>query len=160
MLIDESRGYAALAAFCQSDPDWSGRAGRLREETARLCVTKIRATSTNILRIGQEAGASDIHLGGQPRADLAAPWRILQPIWPDAAKLNSDEPRRLPKISDRMRRRSGSTNAATRISPTRTRPTHFRTSVVRQRSGSTSCFESSTRVRDMDELGLPESLKC
>jgi len=42
------------------------------------------------LAIGQEAGASDIHLG------VTAPpiWRlhgILQPIWPDAARLTSDE---------------------------------------------------------------------
>src|SRR4051794_20158875 len=42
------------------------------------------------LAFGQEAGASDIHLG------VNAPpiWRLhgnLQPVWPDAAKLTSDQ---------------------------------------------------------------------
>src|SRR5450755_378756 len=42
------------------------------------------------LAIGQEAGASDIHLG------VNAPpiWRLqgtLQPIWPDAARLTAEE---------------------------------------------------------------------
>src|SRR6476661_11238953 len=44
----------------------------------------------NYLQIGQKAGASDVHLG------VAAPpiWRVhgtLQPIWPDAPVLTSEQ---------------------------------------------------------------------
>ena len=44
----------------------------------------------NYLEIGQKAGASDVHLG------VAAPpiWRVnrtLQPIWPDAPALTSEQ---------------------------------------------------------------------
>src|SRR5687767_12235377 len=42
------------------------------------------------LAAGQEAGASDIHLG----VNAPPTWRLhgtLQPIWPDVAKLTSDE---------------------------------------------------------------------
>src|ERR1700756_2458881 len=46
------------------------------------------------LAIGQQAGASDIHLG------VNAPpiWRLhgaLQPIWPDAPRLTAEETKRL-----------------------------------------------------------------
>src|SRR6266403_3295795 len=46
------------------------------------------------LALGQQAGASDIHLG------VNAPpiWRLhgtLQPIWPDASRLKAEETKRL-----------------------------------------------------------------
>ncbi|MFN2623190.1 MAG: type IV pilus twitching motility protein PilT [Chthoniobacterales bacterium] len=111
------------------------------------------------LAIGQEAGASDVHLG------VTAPpiWRlhgILQPIWPDAAKLTSDETAALAEkfLTDAQKiqlNERGDADFAYANSFGR-----FRTSVVRQRLGIDLVFRIiNTRVRTMDELGLPESLK-
>jgi twitching motility protein PilT len=111
------------------------------------------------LAIGQQAGASDIHLG------VNAPpiWRlhgILQPIWPDAAKLASDETATLAEgfLTDAQKiqlNERGDADFAYANSSGR-----FRTSVVRQRLGIDVVFRIiNTQVRTMDELGLPESLK-
>src|SRR5256885_3682716 len=111
------------------------------------------------LAIGQEAGASDIHLG------VTAPpiWRlhgILQPIWPDAARLTSDETAAVAEkfLTDPQKIRlneRGDADFAYANSFGR-----FRTSVVRQRLGIDLVFRIiNTKVRTMDELGLPESLK-
>ena len=111
------------------------------------------------LAIGQQAGASDIHLG------VNAPpiWRLhgtLQPIWPNAAKLTSDETAALAEAfltgpqKTRLNER-GDADFAYANSFGR-----FRTSVVRQRLGIDLVFRIiNTQVRTMDELGLPESLK-
>src|SRR5947207_6145081 len=109
--------------------------------------------------IGQEAGASDVHLG------VNAPpiWRlhgILQPIWPGAAKLMSDETTALAEgfLTDPQKiqlNERGDADFAYANSFGR-----FRTSVVRQRLGIDLVFRIiNTQVRAMDELGLPESLK-
>src|SRR3954471_14397310 len=111
------------------------------------------------LALGQESGASDIHLG------VNAPpiWRLhgtLQPIWPNARKLTGDETATLAEsfltdaqkiqLNDRGDADFAYANAFGR----------FRTSVVRQRLGIDLVFRIiNTRVRTMDELGLPESLK-
>src|SRR2546423_5300419 len=111
------------------------------------------------LAVGQEGGASDVHLG------VNAPpiWRlhgILQPIWPGAAKLVSDETAALAEgfltdsqkiqLNERGDADFAYANAAGR----------FRASVVRQRLGIDLVFRIiNTKVRTMDELGLPESLK-
>jgi twitching motility protein PilT len=111
------------------------------------------------LAVGQEAGASDIHLG------VNAPpiWRlhgVLQPIWPDAAKLTSGETAALAEsfLSETQKTRlnqRGDADFAYANGFGR-----FRTSVVRQRLGIDLVFRIiNTRVRNMDELGLPESLK-
>jgi twitching motility protein PilT len=111
------------------------------------------------LAVGQEAGASDIHLG------VNAPpiWRlhgILQPIWPEAAKLTSDETAALAEsfLTETQKTRlnqRGDADFAYANGFGR-----FRTSVVRQRLGIDLVFRIiNTRVRTMDELGLPESLK-
>src|SRR5437868_11289383 len=111
------------------------------------------------LALGQRAGASDIHLG------INAPpiWRlngILRPIWPDAAKLSADDTTALAEgfLSDAQKTQlneRGDADFAYTNSFGR-----FRTSVVRQRLGIDLVFRIiDTRVRTMDELGLPESLK-
>src|SRR5213595_1278811 len=111
------------------------------------------------LAVGQEGGASDVHLG------VNAPpiWRlhgILQPIWPDAAKLVSDETAALAEgfLTDAQKiqlNERGDADFAYANSSGR-----FRTSVVRQRLGIDLVFRIiNMRVRTMDELGLPESLK-
>ncbi len=111
------------------------------------------------LAVGQEAGASDIHLG------VNAPplWRmqgVLQPIWPDAARLTSDETAALadtflPDIQKEHLRDRGDADFAYANEFGR-----FRTSVVRQRLGTDLVFRIiNTQVKTMDELGLPEHLK-
>jgi len=111
------------------------------------------------LAIGQRAGASDIHLG------VSAPpiWRLngaLQPIWPDAPRLTAEDTTALAEecLSDphkaRLQERGDvdfvHTNSCGR----------FRASIVRQRLGIDLVFRIiKSRVRTMDELELPESLK-
>ena len=111
------------------------------------------------LAVGQQGGASDIHLGvnAQPL------WRLygnLQPIWPDVPKLTAEETAALA---------AGFLNEAQRAQLAERGDVdfayandfgRFRTSVVRQRLGIDIVFRIiSTNVRSMDELGLPESLK-
>lgn len=111
------------------------------------------------LAIGQEAGASDVHLS------VNAPpiWRMngtLQPIWPDAPKLTAQETLALAEgfLSDQHRlelTERGDVDFAYANSFGR-----FRTVVVRQRLGVDLVFRIiNTRVRTMDELGLPATLK-
>jgi twitching motility protein PilT len=111
------------------------------------------------LAIGQQAGASDVHLG------VNAPpiWRlhgVLQSIWPDAAKLTSDDTSALAErfLTDAQKiqlNERGDADFAYANSFGR-----FRTSVVRQRLGIDLVFRIiNTQVRTMDELRLPESLK-
>ncbi|HKP93787.1 MAG TPA: PilT/PilU family type 4a pilus ATPase [Chthoniobacterales bacterium] len=111
------------------------------------------------LAIGQQNGASDVHLG------VNAPpiWRLhgtLQPIWPDAPRLTSDETAALAEgfLTDAQKiqlNERGDADFAYANGFGR-----FRTSVVRQRLGIDLVFRViNTRVRTMDELELPESLK-
>ena len=111
------------------------------------------------LAIGQQAGASDIHLG------VNAPpiWRLngtLQPIWLEASHLTAEETKRLaddflsnPHQAQLAERGDADFAYANSFG-------RFRTSVVRQRLGVDLVFRIiNTRVRTMDELGLPEHLK-
>src|SRR5213595_2914563 len=111
------------------------------------------------LAIGQEAGASDVHLG------VNAPpiWRLhgtLRPIWPDAPRLKPEQTQKLADsfLTDAQRtlvNERGDADFAYANSKGR-----YRASVVRQRLGTDIVFRIiNTRVRTMDELGLPEHLK-
>ena len=111
------------------------------------------------LTVGQSAGASDVHLG------VNAPpiWRLhgtLQPIWPDAPRLTSDQTLALadgflsnPQKTQLNERGDADFAYANNFA-------RYRTSVVRQRLGVDLVFRIiNTKVRTMDELGLPEHLK-
>src|SRR5687768_10800684 len=121
--------------------------------------TRMLGQVDEYLAAGQEAGASDIHLG------VNAPpiWRLhgrLQPIWPDAAKLTSDRTAGLAEslLTDTQKTQLNARGHADFAYANRLG--RFRTSVVRQRLGIDLVFRTiNTRVRTMDELGLPESLK-
>src|SRR3984893_3600159 len=113
----------------------------------------------NYLSIGQESGASDVHLG------VNAPplWRLhgtLQPIWPDAPALTSENTLAfaegfLSNLHKTQLNERGDADFAYATSLGR-----FRTSVVRQRLGVDLVFRIiNTKVRTMDELGLPGHLK-
>ena len=111
------------------------------------------------LGIGQRAGASDVHLG------VNAPpiWRLhgtLQPIWPEAPRLTSDQTLALAEgflsnLQKTQLNERGDADFAYANHVGR-----YRTSVVRQRLGVDLVFRIiNTSVHTMDELGLPEHLK-
>jgi twitching motility protein PilT len=111
------------------------------------------------LAVGQQAGASDVHLG------VNAPplWRLhgtLQPIWPDAPRLTSENTLALAEsflsnLHKTQLNERGDTDFAY-ANPTG----RYRTSVVRQRLGIDIVFRViNTKVRTMDELDLPKHLK-
>jgi twitching motility protein PilT len=113
----------------------------------------------NYLEVGQKAGASDVHLAvnAQPR------WRLhgtLQPIWPDAPRLKAEDTAALaekfvPNVYRQELDTSGDSDFAYENEFAR-----YRTSVVRQRLGIEIVFRViNSKVRTMDELGLPEHLK-
>src|SRR5438874_4006710 len=111
------------------------------------------------LAVGQAAEASDIHLG------VNAPpiWRLhgtLQPIWPDAPRLTSEQTLALAEgfLSSPQKTQLNARGDADFAYANATG--RFRTSVVRQRLGIDLVFRIiNTKVRTMDELGLPEHLK-
>ena len=111
------------------------------------------------LTIGQQAGASDVHLG------VNAPpiWRLhgtLRPIWPDAPALTAQDTASLANgfLSDLHKTQIAERGDADFAYANEFG--RFRTSVVRQRLGTDLVFRIiNTRVRTMDELGLPEHLK-
>ena len=111
------------------------------------------------LLVGQESGASDIHLGvnSQPT------WRrngILEPIWLQADFLAAADTEALAMgfLTDAQKlllAERGDVDFAYQNSFGR-----FRASVVRQRIGVDIVFRIiATKLRTMDELGLPQSLK-
>ena len=112
-----------------------------------------------ILATGQRAGASDIHLG----VNSPPIWRLngaLAPIWPGAAKLTAEDTAMLASgfLSDPDRTQLNERGHADFTYANGFG--RFRTSVVRQRLGIDLVFRIiNTRVRTMEELGLPESLK-
>src|SRR5436305_1595569 len=113
----------------------------------------------NYLEIGQKGGASDVHIG------VAAPpiWRVhgtLQPIWPGAPVLTSDQTLALaetfmPEVYKEELNTRGDSDFAYENKHAR-----YRVSVVRQRLGVEIVFRLiNSYVRTMDDLGLPEQLK-
>src|SRR5947209_6018229 len=111
------------------------------------------------LAFAQKAGASDIHLG------VNAPpiWRLhgtLQPIWSDSLRFSSDQTLELAQgflsnLHKTQLNERGDADFAYANSFGR-----YRTSAVRQRLGVDLVFRIiNTKVRTMDELGLPQHLK-
>jgi len=111
------------------------------------------------LEIGQKAGASDVHL-----AVNAQPiWRLhgsLEPIWPDVPPLTGEQTAALAEsfvpdaYKEELKTRGDSDFAYANEFA------RYRTSVVRQRLGIEIVFRViNSKVRTMDELGLPEHLK-
>ena len=111
------------------------------------------------LHLGQDYDCSDIHLatGAQPH------WRrygLLQPIWAHAGLLTARDTERLArnfladKEWERLQRVGDVDFAYT------TQFGRFRASVVKQRLGYDMVFRIiSTKIRTIDELGLPEHVK-
>ncbi len=111
------------------------------------------------LTIGALAGASDVHLG----PNVQPIWRkhgLLQPIWPDAAILTPADTEQLAasflgEEQWRLIHEKGDVDFAYANEASR-----FRASVVRQRLGYELVFRViNTKVRSMEELGLPPQLR-
>src|SRR5438309_43423 len=111
------------------------------------------------LAVGQEAGASDVHLG----VNAPPVWRLhgtLRPIWPDADRFTREQTQALAEafLTEAQRallEERGDADFAYANSTGR-----FRASVARHRLGTDLVFRViNTHVRTMDELGLPEHLK-
>ncbi len=129
--------------------------------TAKIPATPV-SVATHVdeyLAIGQQAGASDVHLG------VNAPplWRLhgtLRPIWPDAPPMTPEQTAALADgfLSDLHKQELATRGDADFAYANEFG--RFRTSVVRQRLGIDIVFRIiNARVRTMDELGLPEHLK-
>jgi twitching motility protein PilT len=111
------------------------------------------------LNLAVEYDASDIHLcaGTKPS------WRrfgLLQPIWENGEILTAADMENLVKgfIDDRNWQRFSERGDADFAYSTES--SRFRASVVKQRLGwSVCCRIINTKVRSMDELGLPQVLK-
>jgi twitching motility protein PilT len=111
------------------------------------------------LKFGQEYDCSDVHLATSSRPH----WRRygqLQEIWPNADHLTAADAERLafgflgPKEAKRLKER-GDVDFAYATPSGR-----YRASVVKQRLGYDMVFRIiNTRVRTMDELGLPKTFK-
>lgn len=126
---------------------------------SQTAATHPLAHVDDYLAIGQQGGASDIHLG------VNAPplWRLhgtLQPIWPDAPRFTPEQTLSLAEgfLADlhktQLNERGDSDFAYANESG------RYRTSVVRQRLGIDIVFRIiNTNTRTMDDLGLPEHLK-
>ena len=111
------------------------------------------------LRVAQESGASDIHLG----VNAQPIWRRygnLEAVWLQAPKLAAADTERLATgfLDDQQKvqlRERGDVDFAYANTFGR-----FRTSVVRHRLGVDLVFRIiNTKIRSMDELGLPPGLK-
>jgi twitching motility protein PilT len=129
------------------------------ESTEKLRRSHPLSHVDEYLSIGQRAGASDVHLG------VNAPplWRLhgtLQPIWPDVPRLTAKDTLALAEgfltdLHKTLLNERGDADFAYANESGR-----FRTSVIRQRLGVDLVFRIiNTKVRTMDELGLPEHLK-
>ena len=115
-----------------------------------------------LLQLGFDAGASDVHLGvGAPA--LMRRHGTLQPLYPRRRGPHRRRtPRRWCGASSTRCRSSFAREAPWRSTSATTSPglARFRASVVRQRKGYDAVFRIiNSNVRTMDELGLPENLK-
>ncbi len=121
--------------------------------------TQTLAHVDEYLRKGQESGASDIHLPVNCRPT----WRRfgnLEAIWLQAPELKAADTERLAmgflnEAQQKLLHERGDVDFAYATSLGR-----FRASVVRHRLGIDMVFRIiNTKIRTMDELGLPQTLK-
>jgi len=115
---------------------------------------------TELLRLGFDAGASDVHIGvGAPA--LMRRHGTLQPLYHDATVLTAAHTEALVHtflnpLQLEVLEKTRSLDFSYEIPGV----ARFRANVVRQRKGHDAVFRIiNTSVRTMDELGLPEGLK-
>jgi len=117
-------------------------------------------TIEELLRLGFDAGASDVHLGvGAPA--LMRRHGTLQPLYPTAEPLTSTQTETLVRsFLNPMQLETLHKQLALDFSYEIPGIARFRASVVKQRKGYDAVFRIiNSRLRTMDELGLPPHLK-
>jgi twitching motility protein PilT len=114
----------------------------------------------DLLRLGLEAGASDIHLGVSSPALMRRHGR-LQPLYEGAEILTAANTEALiHSFLNEMQLATLEKNKGLDFSHEVPGLARFRANIVRQRKGHDLVFRIiNTQVRSMDELGLPQSLK-
>ena len=113
-----------------------------------------------LLQLGFDAGASDVHLGvGAPA--LMRRHGTLQPLYPGAEVLTSQNTEALVRtFLNPMQMETLEKHMALDFSHDIVGLARFRASVVKQRKGYDAVFRIiNSSIRTMDELGLPENLK-
>jgi twitching motility protein PilT len=115
---------------------------------------------TDLLRIGMEAGASDVHLGVSSPA-LMRRHGTLQPLYPGAEPLTAATTEALiHSFLNPMQLEALHKHMGLDFSYDLPGLARFRANIIKQRKGYDAVFRIiNTQVRTMDELGLPESLK-
>jgi twitching motility protein PilT len=113
-----------------------------------------------LLRMGYEAGASDVHIGVSSPA-LMRRHGTLQPLYHDATMLTAAHTEALVRtFLNPMQMEILEKSKALDFSYEVQGMARFRANVIRQRKGHDAVFRIiNTQVRTMDELGLPEQLK-
>jgi twitching motility protein PilT len=117
-------------------------------------------TIEELLRLGFDAGASDVHLGvGAPA--LMRRHGTLQPLYPTAEPLTNTQTETLVRsFLNPMQLEALQKNLALDFSYEIPNLARFRASVVKQRKGYDAVFRIiNSKLRTMDELGLPPHLK-
>lgn len=114
----------------------------------------------DLLRLGIEAGASDVHLGVSSPA-LMRRHGTLQPLYPDAQVLTAANTNALiQSFLNPMQLQMLEKNKGLDFSYDVAGLARFRANIIQQRKGYDAVFRIiNTQVRTMDQLGLPESLK-
>jgi twitching motility protein PilT len=114
----------------------------------------------DLLRLGIDAGASDIHLGVSSPALMRRHGR-LQPLYEGAEILTAANTEALiHSFLNEMQLATLEQTKGLDFSYDVPGLARFRANIVRQRKGHDAVFRIiNTQVRSMDELGLPESLK-
>jgi twitching motility protein PilT len=117
-------------------------------------------TMNELLRIGFEAGASDVHVGVSA-PPLMRRHGTLQPLYHDAPILtDADTDTLIHTFLNPMQLEVLEKNRGLDFSYEAPGLARFRANVIRQRKGHDAVFRIiNTKVRTMDELGLPEQLK-
>jgi twitching motility protein PilT len=113
-----------------------------------------------LLRLGFDAGASDVHVGvGAPA--LMRRHGTLQPLYHNGVILTADHTRALAQtFLNPMQLEVLEKNKGLDFSYSVEGLARFRASIIQQRKGLDAVFRIiNTSVRTMDELGLPEGLK-
>jgi twitching motility protein PilT len=113
-----------------------------------------------LLRLGFDAGASDVHIGvGAPA--LMRRHGTLQPLYHDGVIIQPEQTEALiPTFLNALQLETLEKNKGLDFSYEIPGMSRFRANVVRQRKGLDCVFRIiNTKVRTMDDLGLPDTLK-
>jgi twitching motility protein PilT len=114
----------------------------------------------DLLRLGMEAGASDVHLGVSAPA-LMRLHGTLRPLYHDAPALTSENTQALiHSFLNQMQLDALAKDRGLDFSYDIPGLARFRANIIHQRKGYDAVFRIvNTKVRTMDELGMPEALK-